>query len=102
MPRSELHRPIPRSELWVMSGVLIAFVAVIIACKYFVPVSVGDSIQRVIRHPAIVVPLWLFMLWGLYRHWQRQRGESNAEQSGCTEPGDDALVSGRESLPPGR
>ena len=78
MPRSELTQPIPRHELWAMFGVLLAFVAAAVAAKHFLPSSAADVVQRVICHPAFVVPLWLFMLCGLFRHWQRQKGAANA------------------------
>jgi hypothetical protein len=73
MPRSELTQPIPRHELWVMFGVLLVLVAAIISAKYFLPGSAADIVRRVICHPAFVVPLWLFMMWGLFRHYQRQK-----------------------------
>ena len=73
MPRSELYQPIPRRELWVMFGVLFAFIAAIVSAKYFLPSSAADTVWRVICHPAFVVPLWLFMMWGLFRHYQRQK-----------------------------
>jgi hypothetical protein len=78
MPRSELKRPIPRRELWLTFGVVVALIVVIIAAKHFVPSSASEVMERVICHPAVVVPLWLLMLWGLLRHWQRQRGEVDA------------------------
>jgi len=73
MPRSELTQPIPRRELWVMFGVLFALIAAIVAAKYFLPSSAAGAVERVICHPVFVVPLWLFMLWGLFHHYQRQK-----------------------------
>ena len=73
MPRSELTQPIPRRELWAMLGVLLALIAASVAAKYLLPSSAGDVVWRVICHPAFIVPLWLFMMWGLFRHYQRQR-----------------------------
>ena len=78
MPRSELTRPIPRRELWLTFGILLVLIVVIIATKNFVPSSASELMERLICHPAVVVPLWLLMLWGLLRHWQRQRGEVDA------------------------
>jgi hypothetical protein len=78
MPRSELTKPIPRRELWVMLGVLFAFIAVMVAARHFLPSSTGDTVRRVICHPAFVVPFWLFMMWGLFRHYQRQKGGVDA------------------------
>ena len=78
MPRSEFTQPIRRHELWGMLGVLIALIAAVVAAKYVLPSSAADATKRVLSHPAFVAPLWLFMLWGLFRHWQRQRGAVNA------------------------
>jgi hypothetical protein len=78
MPRSELTEPIPRREVWGMLGILVALIAAAVSAKYVLPSSAADVIKRVLSHPAFVVPLWLFMLWGLFRHWQRQRGAINA------------------------
>ncbi len=78
MPRSELYQPIPRRELWIVLGVLIALVAPIVAVKYLLPSSVADVVHRVICNPAFVVPLWLFMLWGLFRHYWIQKGQADA------------------------
>jgi|SRR5690348_7198356 len=78
MPRSELTRPIPRRELWLTFGVLILLIALIVAAKFLIPKSAADMMERIIRHPAVVVPLWMLMLWGLFRHWQRQRGAVDA------------------------
>jgi hypothetical protein len=73
MPRSELTQPIPRREFWVTLGVLFAFIAAIVAAQHFLPSSAASVAQRVICHPAFVVPVWLFMLWGLFHHYHRQK-----------------------------
>jgi uncharacterized membrane protein YccC len=73
MPRSELTQPIPRREFWEMVGILAALIGVSAAAKYILPSSAARMFRRVIVHPAFVVPFWLFMLWGLFRHWQRQK-----------------------------
>ena len=78
MPRSELYQPVPRRELWLMLGVLSALIAASLAAKYFLPRSAADTVRRVICHPAFVVPVWLFMMWGLFRHYQRQKGGVDA------------------------
>ena len=78
MPRSELTRPIPRPELWGMLGVLITLIAVTIAAKYVLPSSGADVTKRVLSHPAFVVPFWLFVMWGLFRQWQMQKGAAGA------------------------
>jgi hypothetical protein len=73
MPRSELTQPIPRREFWVTLGVLFAFIAALVAAKYLLPSSAADAASRVICHPVFVVPLWLFMMWGLFHNYQRQK-----------------------------
>jgi hypothetical protein len=78
MPRSELYGPIPRRELWTFLGFVVLFVAVIVVCKILVPSTAAISVERVFRHPAIVFPMWLLMLWGLHRHWQKQKLESES------------------------
>jgi hypothetical protein len=78
MPRSEFTEQIPRRELWGMLALLIALIAAAIAAKYILPSSAAEVTKRVLSHPVFVVPLWLFMLWGLFRHWQRQKGAVNA------------------------
>ena len=78
MPRSELTQPVSRREYFGMLGLLFALIAASLAAKYFLPSSAADLVHRVICHPAFVVPLWIFMMWGLYRHYQRQRGGVDA------------------------
>ncbi|MCX6926274.1 MAG: hypothetical protein NT154_24165 [Verrucomicrobia bacterium] len=74
MPRSELVEPIPRHELWGMVGITAALIAVL----YLLPSSAADLTKRVLSHPAFVVPFWLCVLWGLYRHWRIQKRGANA------------------------
>ena len=78
MPRTELTQPIPRRELWIMLALLAAVIGASAAAKYLLPSSAAGMVRRVVFHPAFVVPLWLFMMWGLFRHWQRQKGAVNA------------------------
>jgi hypothetical protein len=74
MPRSELTGPIPRRELWGIFAVLIALITASVAARYLLPSSAADTVRRILCHPAFMVPFWLFMMWGLFRHYQRQRG----------------------------
>jgi uncharacterized membrane protein YccC len=80
MPRSELTRPIPRPELWGTLGVLVALIAAAIAAKYVLPSSAADVMKRVLSHPALLVPFWFFVMWGLFRQWRIQRGAANANK----------------------
>ncbi len=78
MPRSELTQPVSRPELWGMLVLLFALIAAAVAAKYVLPPSAADATKRVLSHPAFVAPFWLFMVWGLFRQWQAQRGAANA------------------------
>jgi hypothetical protein len=78
MSRSEMTKPIPSRELLSFIGVVLAFVVVVIACKWLVPSSVADEIQSVMHHPAFVIPFWIFLIWSLYRLYRRQKAEADA------------------------
>jgi hypothetical protein len=75
MSRSEMRKPIPSREILTLSVFLIGFVALILACKFFIPSSTASAIERVIRHPAFVLPFWLLLLWSLHRIYRRQKGQ---------------------------
>jgi len=75
MTRPELSRPVQRRESFSILIVLIVLVAAIILLTLFVPASVGE---RVIRHPAFVVPLWSLMMVGLFWRWRKERRLSDA------------------------
>jgi hypothetical protein len=75
MGRAAATRPVPRRELLAAIAVLAALVVVVILLKSFVPDSVGE---RVVRHPAFVVPLWVLIMSGLFWRWQRERRLSDA------------------------
>ena len=78
MSRSEMTKPIPSRELLIFIIVVLAFVGVVIACKWLVPSSVAADIQSVMRHPAFVIPFWILLLWSLYRIYRRRRGVADA------------------------
>ncbi|MCX6895665.1 MAG: hypothetical protein NTZ16_09255 [Verrucomicrobia bacterium] len=80
-PRSEFIRPLPQREIWSTFGLLAAFVAVCVAWKHLVSGSASEAIERFFRHPAVVVPLWLIMLWLLYRCWRRQKKDAEAKHT---------------------
>jgi hypothetical protein len=64
-----------RGELWLTVGVFVAVWLLITSCNLsWVSSSASTAIRSVVCHPAFVAPFWLFMLWGLYRHWQAQKG----------------------------
>jgi len=68
-------RPIPRQEFLVGVVFLAVLVAAVILLKLFVPDSVGE---RVVRHPAFVIPLWVLMMSGLIWRWRRERRLADA------------------------
>src|SRR5579863_7442358 len=78
MSRSEMTKPIPSRELLIFLGVVLAFVVVVIACKWLVPGPVAADIQGVMRHPAFVIPFWILLLWSLYRIYRRQKEQADA------------------------
>jgi uncharacterized membrane protein len=75
MRRSEFSRPVQRRESFNILIVLLVFVAVMILLKLLVPDSLGE---RVVRHPAFVVPLWVLMMIGLIWRWRKERRLSDA------------------------
>jgi hypothetical protein len=76
MPRSELHGPVRRLELWALLGILLLFVAAAFFLSHAVPTSATKSVERVARHPAFVCLIWFLMMCGLYAHWKQQQSES--------------------------
>jgi hypothetical protein len=73
-------RPIPdlsdsamRRWLWGV-GIRLAVLLVVVGIVYFRPLLTADTAQRVLFHPAFVVPFALLELWSLFRGWRRQRG----------------------------
>ena len=73
MSRAEMNKSIPSRELLVFIGVILAFVLVVIACKWLVPSSVAVTVQSVIWHPAFMLPFWILLLWNLYRLYRRRK-----------------------------
>jgi len=75
MSRAAATRPIPRQELLVGIVFLVILAAAVILLKLFVSDSVG---QRLVRHPAFVIPLWVMMLLGLFCRLRRERRLTDA------------------------
>jgi len=61
----------PPRQIIVLYLAILGFAVAVLACQFLLPVSAFKSVQRVICHPAFVVPLWLFAFWGLFR-WHRE------------------------------
>jgi hypothetical protein len=48
---------------------LLAISTLTVAASHFA----SATICRIICHPAVVIPLWLFLMWGMIRWWQWQK-----------------------------
>jgi hypothetical protein len=75
MPRSELSRPVPRRELFGVFVALLILAAVILCLKLLIPNSVGE---RIVCHPAFVIPLWILMMSSLIWRWRKERRLADA------------------------
>jgi len=76
-PREQLHQAVsPRELLWIML-ILVAFIALAVASKIFVPESADRALERIMKNPVVIIPLWLLCLWLAYRNWRR-RGHNAA------------------------
>jgi hypothetical protein len=73
--RTVFSRPIPKREFWVMTFFFLAFVLLIIAANFWLPKS-GAADFDFISRPAFVVSLWILLLCGLWRRWQKQKTSS--------------------------
>jgi len=78
MPRSELKAPCTVRDLWIMTVGMLALITVLLGARHLLPGSVQTVGREVVSHPAFVVPLWLCLMWGLWRHYQAQNKELNA------------------------
>jgi uncharacterized membrane protein len=78
MRRSEMTRPIPIRELWIVIAILAALVALIILANSFIPKSAGEHL---IRRPAFVIPLWAMMTVALFWRWLRERRFTDAQKN---------------------
>src|ERR1700744_1267565 len=78
LSRSEMTRSVPNRELLISLVTVLAFVGVILACKWLTPNVITADVQHAIRHPAFVIPFWILGLGSLYRIYRRQRREAEA------------------------
>jgi len=57
-------------------GIRLAIVAAVVAIVFFHPFLSRGTAERVMFHPAFVLPVWLLMLWSLFRCWRGQKESS--------------------------
>jgi hypothetical protein len=65
-------RDVTRRELLMVFCVVIAFVITVAALKIFVPALAAHVAARFLRHPAVVISLWLICIWLGYKIWRRK------------------------------
>jgi hypothetical protein len=75
MRRSEMTRPMPRRDFWIMMTALTSFAALIIFADLFLPKPAGEDF---FRRPVFVILFWVLMMLVLFRRWQRERRASDA------------------------
>lgn len=74
MGRSEITRPIPRSE-WLLTFVTVGVLLAILLTVPFLHLPPGPS-GRV--RLVFVVVLWPLCMWGIYHRWQKEKGKASA------------------------
>lgn len=61
-----------RRWLWGV-GIRLGVLLVMVGIAYFHPFLTPDTAQRIMFHPAFVLPAWLLGLWSIFRRWRRQK-----------------------------
>ena len=74
LPGQVNTRSISGSRLWPTFGLLFAISVAVAVCDFYRSASACVAIRRVICHPVFVALLWLFLMWGLFRRWQKYKG----------------------------
>ncbi len=70
MNSQERARPLPQRDVfWIFVGIIV-FAGLIVASKRWLPNDFGAPVAEVIRHPALVAPLWALMVWHTYRRYR--------------------------------
>jgi hypothetical protein len=73
-------RPIPdlsdsAMRRWLLGAAMrLIIILGVMGIVYFHPPLTPATFERIIFHPAFVVPFGLLELWSLFRGWRRQRG----------------------------
>jgi hypothetical protein len=63
---------------WPMVAILFSLFAVLAVCD-FSSSHISSAIRAVLCHPIFAVCLWLALMSGLYRCWQRQKGVADVQ-----------------------
>jgi hypothetical protein len=74
--RAEFTKPVSNREAAAIIGGLLIVVLMGICCKHFVPASL--TAERVVHHPAFVLPVYGLTMWGLYGVYRKQKTEATA------------------------
>ena len=78
MSREERARPLPAAHIVAMFTVLALIVVAVLVLHRVVPAQWGRPVLRVVRHPALVVPLWATMTFLSHRQWRHGKAETHA------------------------
>lgn len=84
MSPANMCRTVPNRKLLILTCPALAFVFLLAACRCLIPAPTASAIERVVRHPAFVLPYGLLLLWGIYRSYRiqtRQVATTNSQES---------------------
>jgi len=60
---------------WLLGAAIrLVVILVVVGVVFLHPVLIAGTMQRIMFHPAYVVPFGLLGLWELFRGWRKQRG----------------------------
>jgi uncharacterized membrane protein YqgA involved in biofilm formation len=78
--REEFTKPIPRKELkWFFLVIGLLLAGVVTLNLLHLPVR-DAAVTDVLCHPAIVLPVWLLFIWGIYRRWQVEKQKADTRK----------------------
>jgi hypothetical protein len=70
--RSEFIKPMPHKELLITLNSIIVLAIIAFTLIIYTSPTTKEAAARIISHPALVLPWWLFWMYVIYRGWQRQ------------------------------
>jgi hypothetical protein len=86
MTRAERFRPLgSRDIVWIVAT-LLAFAVLVTAAKHFLSDDTVASSILFLRHPAFLLPIWIFITWRGYRKWRHAKPTTNAKVQGMQHP----------------